>query len=71
MYKRQSGYQAGQTYTFDSTSSNIYKVGNEWRMGGFTDLQNMRNVASSSNSQGYISNGLYNNPKYITISIPY
>ncbi len=66
-----SGYQAGQTYTFDSTSSNIYKVGNEWRMGGFTDLQNMRNVASSSNSQGYIGNGLYNNPKYITISIPY
>ena len=52
-----SGYQAGQTYTFDSTSSNIYKVGNEWRMGGFTDLQNMRNVASSSNSQGYIGNG--------------
>jgi len=68
-----SGYNTGanESYTFDSTSSNIYKNGNEWRMGGFSHLSFMRGVASASNSGSYISNGMYTNPKYITIAIPY
>ena len=68
-----SGYNTGanEFYTFDSTSSNIYKIGDEWRMGGFSHLSFMRSVAGDSNGQGYIGGGLYNNPKYITISIPY
>jgi hypothetical protein len=68
-----SGHNTGanESYTFDGTSSNIYKDGNEWRMKGFSHLGFMRSVASASNSGTYIGNGMYTNPKYVTIAIPY